>query len=319
VVAEPAASATPPARVPVGALPQFDTPNILWFFGAFVAVVGSDAAISSVDSGARGLWILLVSLVFLTAFAVLAAALLRARWWVPGGVLAAAAVTFVVPAGGAFERLIGWGSDAPSVQPLQEFEGSAFTLAVVLALAGLLAFMIVRFHFILAIVAFAAFVAAQLFVPVLVSSPSDKAHATATIVIGGGMLVVGLVLDLGGARRAGFWWHLIGLVALTVGLAYHAFRHSSWGWILILVVGTAVLLLAASLRRASWGLFGVAGFAAPIVHYLDVWLGGLGLALALTAFGLALLVIGIAARLYGDTLPSSPGGRSVFRRGPLVT
>ena len=49
--------------------PAFDTPNILWFFGAFTAAAACDAVISQVHPGARGVWILLVSLAFLAAFA----------------------------------------------------------------------------------------------------------------------------------------------------------------------------------------------------------------------------------------------------------
>src|SRR5260221_1193331 len=92
---------------PVRERPAFDTPNILWFFGAFTAAGASDAVIAQVHHSARGLWILLVSLAFLAAFALLSAVLLQRSWWVPGGVLTAMAVTFVVPAGVGFERLIG--------------------------------------------------------------------------------------------------------------------------------------------------------------------------------------------------------------------
>jgi hypothetical protein len=289
---------------PVRERPAFDTPNILWFFGAFTAAAASDAVIAQVHHSARGVWILLVSLAFLAAFALLSAALLRSGWWVPGGVLAAMAVTFVAPAGGAFERLIGVWHVGPSLDPFQEYEGPLFALALTVALAGLIAFALVHFHFILAIVALTTFVAAQLLLPVVASRPGPGTHANAFIVLGGAMIVVGLALDAAGARRAAFWWHLVGLTALATGLGYYAFRHASWGWVLIFVAGSGFLLFATVLIRGTWAVFGVAGFYAPIAHYLDVWLGRLGTTFALAAVGIGLVALGVATRRFGGMRPS---------------
>jgi hypothetical protein len=289
--------------------PAFDTPNILWFFGAFTAAVASEAVIARVHPSARGAWILLVSLAFLAAFALLSAGLLHAGWSAPGGVLAAMAVTFVAPAGGAFERLIGYWPGSPGIDFVQEYEGAAFALVVAIAVAGLIAFALVRFPFILAIVAVTTFAATQLLLPVVVAQPSPGDHATAFIVVGGALILIGLALDAMHERRAAFWWHLVGLSALAVGLGYHAFRNATWGWVLIFVVGTALLLLATVLLRGTWAVFGVAGFFIPIAHYLDVWLGNLGTAFALIAVGLGLVAFGIGAHSYGGTWPTLPRRR----------
>src|SRR5438132_189485 len=180
---------------PVREQPAFDTPNILWFFGAFTAAGASDAVIAQVHHSARGVWILLVSLAFLAA-----------------------------------------------------------------------------------------------------SRPGPGTHANAFIVLGGAMIVVGLALDAASARRAAFWWHLVGLTALATGLGYYAFRHASWGWVLIFVAGSGFLLFATVLIRGTWAVFGVAGFYAPIAHYLDVWLGRLGTTFALAAVGIGLVALGVATR-----------------------
>ena len=127
--------------------------------------------LTRVHPGARGTWLLLASLAFLIAFAAISAGLLRAGWWIPGGVLAAMAVTFVVPGRDrlrATDRRLAAGI-GPG--PLEEFDGSIFAVVVALAVAGVAAFSIVRFHFILAIVAVATFFAAQLLVPALVDFP----------------------------------------------------------------------------------------------------------------------------------------------------
>src|SRR5688572_28623350 len=98
----------PVAEAPAVENPWFDLPNILWFFGAFTAAAAAQTVISEVPSSSRSIWVLLASLAFMAGFAILAVALLQADWWVPGGVLVAMAVTFVVPATIAFEQLIGY-------------------------------------------------------------------------------------------------------------------------------------------------------------------------------------------------------------------
>jgi hypothetical protein len=296
--------AVQPAGDPDGrpsARPVFDTPNILWFFGALTAAAAGVAVIGSVHSSARGLWILLVSLGFIAAYAIVSAALLQAGWEIPGGVVAATAVTFVPVATGAFERLVGIWRNPSGPGPFQEFEGPDVALLVATAVGGLVVYTLVRFPFVFAYVAGATFLTAQLLVPVFVSRPSLSDHATAVLVVGIALLGVGIFSDLRDSRRTGFWWHAVGLVTMTVGLAYHAFSHTSWGWVVILIVGAIVLALAAPLHRATWGLFGVAGTYAPIAHYTDKWFGNLGTAFALAAVGFALLGIGIAIQRAGDS------------------
>lgn len=291
---------TPGAAVRGSDRPRFDPANILWFFGGFLAAAAGQTVISEVHPSARGLWILLASLASLAslaAFAAIAAGLLRAGWWVPGGVLAAMAVTFVVPGTVGVERLLGVWRPTPLTDPIQEYEGPYVALFLATAAAGLLCYALVRFPFVLAIVAGATWAAGQFLLPIFQARPSLADHANAQVVIGLALIAVGAALDWRRERRAAFWWYVFGLAALAVGLAYHAFRHSSWGWVLILVFGALFLAAGAALRRATWAVFGVAGFVAPVAHYVNTWFANLGTALALAAFGLALLGLGIAARL----------------------
>jgi hypothetical protein len=275
---------------------RLDPPNILWFFGGLTAAAAGNAVVSRVHPSARGLWILLAALAFFAVFAALAAALLRTGWTVPGGVLTATAVTFVVPAAIGVLRLVGFWR-ASGLAPLREYEGPLVLVAIAAAAAGLAAFRLVRFPFVLAIVAAAVAIGGQLLLPVFVSRPGAADHATGSLVVGAALVAIGVALDVRHARREAFWWHVLGLLTITAGLAYHAFRHASWGWALILMAGVAFLAFAVVLRRATWGLFGVAGFFAAAAHYLDSWFGTLGTAFALALLGLALVAVGIAARL----------------------
>jgi hypothetical protein len=277
--------------------PRFDPANILWFFGGLVAAAAGLAVISQVQPSSRGLWILLSSAAFLAAFAALAFGLLRAGWPVAGGVLAAMAVTFVVPGTVGFERLLGVWRTSSLIDPTAEYEGPYVAVLVATAAAGLVCYAIVRFPFVLAIVAAAATVTGQLLLPIFRSRPGFGDHANAAVVVGLVLIAAGLALDRRRERRAAFWWYVFGLFSLALGLAYHAFRHSSWGWVLILVFGAVFLLAGTALRRATWAVFGVAGIFAPIAHYLDVWFANLGTAFALTALGVVLVGLGIATRL----------------------
>src|SRR5438552_132498 len=114
-------------------LPRFDTPNLLWFFGAITGVGAGIAVVANMPGSARGLWIFLVALGFLAAHVVVSAFLLRKHWPVPGGVLAAAAVAFVPAVGVGFERLIGVlprSAGEPPYDPFQHFKGAVFALGL---------------------------------------------------------------------------------------------------------------------------------------------------------------------------------------------
>jgi len=88
-------------------LPRFDTPNILWYFGAIATASTSNGVLAAVHSSSRGVWIFLVALLFMAVYTSLAVMLRLSRWWVPGGLFAAVVVTLVPGLGVGFERLVG--------------------------------------------------------------------------------------------------------------------------------------------------------------------------------------------------------------------
>src|SRR5439155_3178890 len=111
-------------------------------------------------------------------------------------------------------------SGASSFDPFQDFHGSVFALGLATVVAGLVAFALVRFEFILAGVALATLVTMQLFLPAVVDRPSDDDHAATLIVTGAVLVLLGLLLDVTSKRRAAFWWHVLGLGAVASGLVY---------------------------------------------------------------------------------------------------
>jgi hypothetical protein len=283
-------------------LPRFDTPNILWFFGAIAAALASTAVVVAVHPPGRGVWILLVALLFMSVYSAAAVELRASRWWVPGGLFAFVVVTLVPAAGYGFERLIGvWPSEflGDSVLP-DTFVGAYFTLGLVTMLAGLVVFALVRFDFVLAPVALAALVTAQLFLPAVDERPSPDARAATFIVTGAVLVLIGLLLDSRSRRRAAFWFHVFGLGGVAVALVYLVgSQHDAGAWAAMLVTGAVVLLLAAPLRRATWAVYGVAGGYSPLVHYVAEGGGRVQIPLILVFVSLAILSLGIVVHRYG--------------------
>jgi hypothetical protein len=314
--------------------PVFDGPNILWYLGALGATVASLDVVGNVDGGARGLWVLLVALAFLAGYGLISIRLLGAGWVIPGSVIAVWGISFLLVAGGAFERLIGvWpspsagggvsvsigGVAAPSPGPFESFEGHVFVLGLLAIAGGVAVYVLTRYEFAFVSVAGGTLFSAELVLPAIVHRPSASDHATALIVFGLAFLAAGILLDLRGLRRHAFWFHLTGLLALTGGLVYHAASNSSWGWELILVAGLLVLALAAPLRRATWVLFGILGGYAPLAHYAADWFGNTGTAAALAVVGFGIVAAGIAFRAGESGWDGLQVGRPAPGQPPMPT
>jgi hypothetical protein len=292
------------------AAPLLDTQNVFWYFGALAGTAACIALAGQVPESARGLWILLVSLAFLAAYGVGVVALQRAGWLVSAGVLAATAVTFVPIAGAAFERLVGItsthahlespvivagdGGPAPlGVQGGDTFSGSAFVLALLTVVAGLVVYRLVRYAYVFLWVAVAALVATQILVPAFDAHPGADGRFDAALATGILFVILGLLLDANDLRRQAFWWHVVALAAVTSALAYHTGFHRSGWWIADLAAGLAALAVAAVVERATFAFFGLLGLYAPFVHWSGDWFGNVGTALALAVVGFSILALGI--------------------------
>jgi hypothetical protein len=302
----------PPDSAPEARRPRFDPPNILWYFGAISATVAANAVIGDTGAAHRGLWIFVVALVFLGGAAVLCASALRLGAWVPGGVLATSAVALVPAVVVGFEHLIGvWPKHPEANNPFSSFEGFVFAPAAATVAAGLAAFWVVRFGFVLLPVAVAAALCIQFFLPAFVDHPSFGDHMTTLLVTGAAFVVIGMLLDARGHRSAAFWWHVVGLFAVANGLVYYVGvnpllpgNHSSlWAWVTMLLVGAALVVAAFPVRRATWGVFGVAGVYAPALHYVDDASGAWRVPLLMVFVGIALMVVGSVLDRVGPSWP----------------
>ena len=157
-------------------------------------------------------------------------------------------------------------------------------------------------------------VAVQFLLPVVVNHPSADAHFDALLITGGAFVVTGMLLDARGQRAPAFWWHVIGLFAIAVGLAYYVARgavesllpiqsphHSTWAWVTMIVLGVALVISSYVVRRATWAAFGVAGIA-PSLHYVSDW-AVLALPLLMVFVGVSLVFAGAILDVIGGDWP----------------
>jgi hypothetical protein len=331
-VETPVPPETPPAPAEISARtadPRFDPPNILWYFGAIVATIASVAVVSEVGSAHRGLWIFIVALVFCGGAAGLSAFALRFRCWVPGGVMATSAVALFPAMVDGFEHLIGVSpKNAQSIDPFQDFSGAAFAFPAATIATGLAAFWLVRFGFVMLPVTIASLLTVQFLLPVFVSHPSADAHVDALLITGAAFVVIGMLLDARGQRAPAFWWHVLGLFAIAVGLTYYVARgavegvlpnisrhHSTWAWVAMLVIGASLVIASFAIRRATWAAFGVAGIYAPSLHYVDNWSGAWHFPLLMVFVGVSLVFAGAILDVFGAAWPERLA-RPVMRRPP---
>ncbi|HST26165.1 MAG TPA: hypothetical protein VLJ76_09240 [Gaiellaceae bacterium] len=315
------------ARIPPPAteerIPAFDPANVLWFFGALATAFTSLGVASTVSTGSRGVWVFLVSLLFIAVYGALAIVLRRARWWIPGGLFAFVVVTLVPVAVVGFEKLVGAtpsgsastvvttgtatvsGSVTESTYTSSGggFSGSLFAIGLVTIVVGLIVYSLTRFEFVLAPVALATVVTALFFVPAVVDNPTGDDFGTTLVVTGALLVLVGLLLDSRSRRRTAFWWHVIGFGAMAYGyLALIGAGHGAAGWAAMLATAVVVLAAAAPLGRATWAVFGIAGGYAPLVHYVAEGGGRWQIPLILVFVSLSVMLLGFVARLYAGAL-----------------
>ena len=293
-----------------------DPPNVLWFTATYAIAFGSYALLGALPESHSSVWIFVAAIALLLVYAAASLRLLRHGWGVPGGLAAALAVAMVPAVGVGFLRLIdAWSTD----MPLTGFNRGAVAVAIVTALAGLIVYWLTRFSFLFFTVVTAILVTAQ-FLAVADDSTSGRNRATAALVAGGLLVIVGIFLDAFSRRRDAFWFHALGWLSAAAGLVFFVVEPGgdpARGWIPMLIVGTLMVIVSGPIRRATWAVYGVLGYYAPLLHYLITGLNERSwpFALALLAVGLSLFVVGMLLHRYGKTWAE----RFVRRPPPGVT
>ena len=294
-------------------LPRVDPPNVLWFAGAYAIALGSYALLQALPETHRRAWIFIAAVVLLAAFVMGAWFLFRARWSVPGGLAAALAVAMVPAVSIAFLTLIHvWPEHVGD--SFDDFSGYTLGVTGATALAALVAFAVTRFSFLFALFVGAVLVGSQI-LAAAGGSPSGDDRATAALIAGSLMVIVGVFLDAFGRRRDAFWFHALGWFSVAAGLVFFTFEPSGnheRGWIPMLIVGVLMLIVAGPIRRATWAFYGVLGYYAPVIHYLTK-----GLNESRWTFAAAVLGVGLSIFVFGLVLHRfSPAFAQRFVRRP---
>jgi hypothetical protein len=293
-----------------------DPPNVLWFTGTYAIAFASYALLGTLPESHSSVWIFVVAIALLLVYAAASHRLWRHGWGVPAGLAAALADAMVPAVGVGFLRLIdAWSTD----MPFTGFNRGAVAVAIVTALAGLIAYWLTRFSFLFFTVVTAILVTAQ-FLAVADDSTSGHNRATAALVAGGLLVIVGIFLDAFGRRRDAFWFHALGWLSVAAGLVFFVVEPGGdpgRGWIPMLILGTLMVIVSGPIRRATWAVYGVLGYYAPLLHYMITGLNERSwpFALALLAVGFSLFVVGMLLHRYGKTWAE----RFVRRPPPGVT
>jgi hypothetical protein len=280
-----------------------DPANVLWFAGTYGIAFASYALLGALPESHSSVWILVAAIALLLSYSAASNELVRRGWWVPGGLAAALAVAMVPAVGVGFLRLIHvWSSD----MPLTDFNGSAVAVAIATAIAGLIAYWLTQFSFLFVTVVTAILVTAQFLALAGDSTVTGDDRATAALVAGGLMVIVGVFLDAFGRRRNAFWFHALGWFSAAGGLAFFVVESRgdpARGWVPMLVVGTLIAIASGPIRRATWAVYGVLGYYAGLLHYMITGLNERHwtFALALLAAGLGSFVVGMVLHRYGET------------------
>jgi hypothetical protein len=107
-----------------------------------------------------------------------------------------------------------WSND----MPLTDFNGSAVAVAIATAIVGLIAYWLTHFSFLFVAVVTAILVTAQFLALAGDSTATGDDRATAALVAGGLVVIVGVFLDAFGRRRDAFWFHALGWFSVAAGL-----------------------------------------------------------------------------------------------------
>jgi uncharacterized protein (DUF697 family) len=298
------ALAAPP---PASEVRRFDPPNFLWHFGAVVAIfatawVAGDSSDRYGDGGLLG-----VSAAFFATYALGAALLTRRGWRAPGGVLATLAVAAVPLLVYSIQKVAGlWPELAPDAYGAfhQEIHAAWIAMELATVAVGLVAFALLRYPLILAPVCFVAWYMTMDLAPAFFGRDvTDDERAGVSIVAGLALIAIGIVLDVRGARRAAFWPHVFGFLALLGAICWLTYAHNTTtAWAVVTAISLATIFLAIPLGRSTFAVFGGIGLLSSLCYWshLAFWDSVL-FPIALALVGLAFIALGMLWQARAET------------------
>ncbi len=300
--------------------PKFDVSHVLWYSGALIVISAMGLFSTAAFNALGGYALTATAVVYALGFV-----LLGRRLWseqelrVPGGLCIAVAVSLAPLAiYGVQDALDLWSFDKPGEYKdfFPYINGSWLYMELGAIIASALALRFFPFPFILMIAAVALwFMSMDVVRWFGAGALSDwELRREVSTDFGIAMIVVAWALDLWRGRRGdfGFWLHLFGAITLWGALAASE-SSTGFGKALFCAINVGFIALGLFLNRRIYAILGILGVAGYLGYLAsDVFKDMIGFSFALSAIGLAIIVLGVAFQRHrreidaaiGDILPA---------------
>lgn len=289
---------------------SFQLAHVAYYFGALL-IMGAmgwlltEAWMSIGDSA-----LLLVALSYIALLTLAGKAMHRSGQVIPGGLLAAVAVSIVPLAVFALERLSGFWPMDDSQGDYQNYyryvQGGWLLMEVAAVVAGLLMLRLVPFPFIVMPMAIALwFMSMDLTEWVYGDGFSWDQRREVSLWFGLGLLLVCVWIDGRSRQDYAFWGYLAGLAAFWGGLTLMD-SGSEWGKAMYCLINLGLMAVALLLRRPVFMVFGALGVAAYLGYLsYDVFADSLLFPLVLSLIGIAIIGLGVFYQKHRERLSTA--------------
>ncbi|MDR0280046.1 MAG: DUF2157 domain-containing protein [Paucimonas sp.] len=287
--------------------PGFQLAHVAFYLGALLIMGAMGWLLSEawmrIGDGA----LLGVALLYITLLTGAGLAMQRRGQTIPGGVLAAVAVSIVPLAVFAIERLTGfWPLDDVQGEYHDYYryvQGGWLLMEVATVCAGLLMLRLIPFPFIVMPIAVALwFMSMDLSEWFYGDMFTWEQRRTVSLWFGLGVLVVFVLIDGRTRKDYAFWGYLAGLLAFWGGLTSMN-SDSEVGKALYCLINVGLMLVAVLLRRPMFMVFGALGVAAYLGYLsYEVFAESLLFPLVLSLIGVAVIGLGLLYQKHRERL-----------------
>lgn len=286
---------------------SFQLAHVAFYFGALLIMGAMGWLLSEAWMRIGDSALLLIALAYIAVLTLGALALQRRGQTIPGGVLAAVAVSIVPLAVFAVERMTGlWPLDDTQANYHNYYtyvQGGWLLMEAATVLAGLLMLRLVPFPFIVMPIALALwFMSMDLSEWVHGDQFNWEQRQQVSLWFGLGLLLVFLGIDGRTRQDFAFWGYLAGLLAFWGGLTSME-SGSEFGKALYCLINLGLMAVAVLLRRPMFMVFGAMGVAAYLGYLsYDVFADSLLFPVVLTLIGLGVIGLGLLYQKHRDHL-----------------
>lgn len=287
--------------------PSFQLAHVAFYLGALLIMGAMGWLLSEAWMRIGDAALLAVALAYITFLTFAGLMMQRRGQLIPGGVLAAVAVSIVPLAVFALERLTGlWpldDSQGDFHNYYRYVQGGWLLMEVATVCAGLLMLRLIPFPFIVMPIAVALwFMSMDLSEWFHGDTFNWEQRQEVSLWFGLGLLLVVLLIDGRTREDYAFWGYLAGLLAFWGGLTSMN-SDSELGKALYCLVNVGLMLVAVLLRRPMFMVFGALGVAAYLGYLsYEVFADSLLFPVVLSLIGLAVIGLGLLYQKHRERL-----------------